>query len=660
MPDRTPWETTVPKALTFSDWGSAWPWWAEAGRVLGRVLQSMSPPQDAHVPCLQGLAASPEKAQEAACVLLPVGLPAPAVASAAPGRQNPRSGCGPLPLEAELAEMQRALSPCCSPHDSVVLLREKHTVLKVRDPGGDTPPPRRPSLQWRARRLLQLAEELQAEWQEAQRLQDLESLCSTHALGGATAGWALESKAEPLPQPQPQPGKPAPRGAGRAPRTKEKHKVVLREHKSHKEELPRLPTRHLKPRSKAAGPDKQGATRPRALGPTGKSKRKRAPLSKTSSGRQPADPRGGRYGNPVWVTAEELKCLQEKPRAREGRRRAGKAATVRFARGRRKESQGPRCEARLEEVQHLWPVSPIPEREAETPTSSDKRFTKKRWQRELEFAFEQLFNTNRKLKRHLDQHLDSRSRKDQRPQKQAFLATQGCRSDTPQERAAKVETRPAGKAGVPAEAEVPQMSSETDSKQSLSKAELPKCHQVAQPEVKDRSQTPVPGANTAVCKENFLLKSTDCEHEASELAALMESCPPPQLQEQALRADWLALGQRPRLDLEWRRPKPSFESVELPDMSLEIHYSAEMEEERKERRRVRLALLRSYPSKYQLKDRASPFRLTSPSNSSIVDDEDKQNQMIRDIQLQISEQNKLHEQFLEKARKRLLEFQSIC
>ncbi|XP_077897663.1 protein DDC8 homolog [Ictidomys tridecemlineatus] len=551
--------------------------------------------------------------------------------------------------------------PSSSPHDSVMLLRQKHTTLKVREPEDDSPLPRRPNLQWRAQQLLQLAEELQAEWQEAQLLEDLEQLCSTHVLGGATAGWAVENEAQAEAEADLE--KPAPRGAERSPKVKDKHRVALREPKSHQEELPRQQARRPKPQRKAVGSERQGATKPRGLGPTEKSKRKRLPSSKTSSGRQPVTPRVGRSVQPHLASGEELRGLQEKQRAREGRRKAGKGTTVHFARGLRNisEKQGPRD--RLEELQQLWPASSTHRREAVTPSTPDKCIPKNRWQRELESAFEQLFNSNRKLKRHLSQHLDSRSRLDPDPQEQVFSVLQGCESDTPQEGAAEVESLPAGESGDPAEAEVSPKSSKTDLKQSLSREELPRCHQMAQPAVKDGSQTSLAEADAAIDEEDLLFKSTECEQEASELATLMDSCPQPHLPEQAHRADWTAFAQKPpRLELEWRRQKPSFESVELPDMSLEIHYSAELEEERKERRRLRLALLKSYPSSYQIRGRVSPspVKLTSSSNSSLIEDEGKQNQMIRDIQLQISEQNKLHEQFLEKARKRLLEFQRIC
>lgn len=546
--------------------------------------------------------------------------------------------------------------PNPSSDDAVVLLRQKHMLLQVRDKG-DGALQRRPNLQWRAQQLLRLAEELQAEWQEAQLLQDLEQVRPARRLSGA-AGWAEEARTEAEVDPE-EPAQ-AQRGVERAPRPKEKHRVVLREHKSRQEELPRRRARRSKARRRAAGAERQGATKTRGLGPTEKNKRKRIRSRKTSGGRRPADPRVCRGMNPLLATAEELRCLQEKQRAREGRRKARRGTAVRFSGGLRNISEDLCSEDRLDDFQQLWSVGSTHKRDAVDPTSPDKCGARSKWQRELEFAFEQLFNTNRKLKRHLNLHLDSRSRKDQHPEEQASSATQGCGSDTPPERVAEVETPPAEECGDPAEAETPQMSSKTDLQQLLSKAELLTPHPAAQPAAKEGSQTTLPEAETTIDDEDLLSKSTECEREARELAALVEGCPQAQSQEQAHRADWMAVGQRPRLEPEWRRQKALSESTELPDMSLEIHYSAELEEERKERRRVRLALLRSYPSRYQIKDLGSPYRVSSPSSSSIIDDEEKQNQMIRDIQQQISEQNKLHEQFLEKARKRLLEFQRIC
>uniref|UniRef100_A0A8D2JPC7 Protein DDC8 homolog n=1 Tax=Sciurus vulgaris TaxID=55149 RepID=A0A8D2JPC7_SCIVU len=320
--------------------------------------------------------------------------------------------------------MQRAMLPSASPDDAVVLLRQKHMLLQVRDKG-DGILQRRPNLQWRAQQLLRLAEELQAEWQEAQLFQDLEQLCSSHVLGEGEGEGEAHAEAD-LEEP-------TQRTAERAPRAKEKHRVVLHEHKSHKEELPRRQARHPKPRRKAVGPERQGAPKTRGLGPTEKGKR--ATSSKSSRGRRTADPRVGRGLNPLLATVEELKYLEEKQRGREGRRRkAGKGTTVRFARGPRNSSEDPCSRNRLDDFQQLWPVGPTHKREAVAPTPPDKRSTKNKWQRELEFAFEQLFSTNRKLKRHLNLHLDSRPRKDQNPQEQDFSAVQGCGSGTPQER----------------------------------------------------------------------------------------------------------------------------------------------------------------------------------------------------------------------------------
>lgn len=91
-------------------------------------------------------------------------------------------------------------------------------------------------------------------------------------------------------------------------------------------------------------------------------------------------------------------------------------------------------------------------------------------------------------------------------------------------------------------------------------------------------------------------------------------------------------------------------------MSLEIHYKAELEEERRERRRTRLALLRSYPTWVPTRNPDPVPRTHSPLSSSDID-EVKHDQMVRDFQRRISEQTKLHEQFLEKARKHLQELQ---
>lgn len=71
-----------------------------------------------------------------------------------------------------------------------------------------------------------------------------------------------------------------------------------------------------------------------------------------------------------------------------------------------------------------------------------------------------------------------------------------------------------------------------------------------------------------------------------------------------------------------------------------------------------MALLKSPSSRDPDEEGPYESNATSPWPSSFADD-DGHSQMIRDLQQQIEEQNKLHKQFLEDSRKRLQEFQRM-
>uniref|UniRef100_A0A8C6QXR6 CEP295 N-terminal like n=1 Tax=Nannospalax galili TaxID=1026970 RepID=A0A8C6QXR6_NANGA len=476
--------------------------------------------------------------------------------------------------------------------------------------------------QWKVQQLQRLAEALQAEWQETrlQQVRELERL-QVARLSEEAAGRTVGSDSE----------EPGPRGAAGLPRAKERRRTTLRG------SWDQCPRQHPKSRKKATG-----STETPELNPNDKGRGKRPPSSKRSGGQQPAG-RVGRGGglaklSPLLGGAGEI--------SREGRRQPGKGTS----------SRDQSLQDKPTDVEQQQPLNATSKQGATPQGSPVKCSDKNQWHKEMESALEELFNTNRKLKKHLSLHLEQRLEVYQKPDEQQGLSqTQGDSSDTQREET-EAETPPE-ESGSPTEVEASQTWSETNMKVLQSQNDCSRL-QMAKYPLKSECLSPVTEVGTSTEQDNSHLEGPGSGGEPPKMATQVEDTPTahPQRQVDSL-ASWMTLRQK-RAEMDPRRPKTLFEMTEHPDMSLEIHYKAELEEERRERRRIRLAVLKSYPTGFQF---PAPIRDPEIGGTSLLDssllDEEKQSQMIHDLQQQILEQNKLHKQFLEKARKRLQEFQ---
>ncbi|KAF3817190.1 hypothetical protein GH733_011590 [Mirounga leonina] len=464
-------------------------------------------------------------------------------------------------------------------------------------------------------RLLQrLAEELEAGWQEAPSLQGrgLEWPYLAH-LSGTGGGQARE----PLPGSQ----GPAQRGAARPQRATEKHRAAVREEERRREELVGRQPWRTKSQRKAVGAEKQGP--PRAAGrtrhplcPPEKSKGKRAPSMKTRGGSRPAEPRGGRgvHIEEFLAAAGELECREKEGRegARDGRRQPGKGAAP--------PGQGPDNNR----------VS-VPMRGQE----------------------QELFNTNRELKKHLNLHLAAGPGVDQSSREELGLSeVQECRGEPQRDKTAvgaEADVQPGGEPTCPVQADAHQTESQTSLKEFLNKLKNQKYLRLAKFPRKTESEPLSPKARVFIGEENRLLGGMCSGQAAARPDPLVEGAWRRSPRDQADGAGLAALWQGPGGQLElWHRMGP-------PGLSWEAHSQAGLEEQR-EQRRACLARLKSFSSLDQGKEGACEH--TSLWAPSFMDD-DRHSQMIHDLQQQIEEQNKLHKQFLEEARKRLQEFQRI-
>uniref|UniRef100_A0A671G2V9 CEP295 N-terminal like n=1 Tax=Rhinolophus ferrumequinum TaxID=59479 RepID=A0A671G2V9_RHIFE len=559
----------------------------------------------------------------------------------------------------------RAVPWIPGPNDVALLLRQKHTLLQVREKG-DLPLQRRQDLkQWKSPPLQRVAKESRVEWQEApnQRVQGLGRLCFTHLLnmGG---GWAKE--------PEPDSKGPAWRGAAWPPRACRKLTAACREEKSSQRDPVRLQPWDTKPQRRALGAEKKGASKAAGLphlppSLPEKNKRKQGPSRKTGSGRRATDPRvrGGLDVGKLWTAAGETALLEEREKdvTRDGRRQQGRS-TACLVQGPKNNFLDQSPKGQEDGLEQLWPVGSARGRETAPQASPCHRSDKSKWQRELEFAFEELFNTNRKLKRHLSLYLEPRPGMHQNPgEEQGFSEMHRQRAESWREKTVvDVETAmvPAGEAMSPAEGGAHQAPPKTDLQELLSKPENQKYRRTVKAGFKNESPLSSTEAGTFVSEEPLVSSSTESRHEVPGLDTLSLLLHP---QEQADRAGSMASRQKQKMEMEQRR----LTQLELPEqtqqpamsLSLEACYQPELGQERRGQTSARLAHLTASSSPDQDKEGGCELSPASPRATSIIDD-DGHSHMIRDLQQHILEQNMLHKQFLEEARKRLQEFQRIC
>ncbi|XP_049715303.1 protein DDC8 homolog [Elephas maximus indicus] len=578
---------------------------------------------------------------------------------------SPRSGiCKVLRMKRNL-ERAGCLTPC--PDDEALLLRQKQRLLQVREKGNVAERRRQDLRQWKNRQLQCLAEECKAEWQEIQKQQvrDLEWLYLAQLLGMG-GGCGKDS--------QPALEEPVQRAAARQQRAKEKHRAALREEKSHKEEPAKQSAWHTKSRKKAAGIEKQGASKVTGvtwppLIPPGKRKGKQRPLVKTSGGHRHLDPwvSRGTGVDKLYPHPDKTRRLERGKKVTWDRRRQLGKREASFTQGLKHNRLDLSPEGRRKDLEQLWPVSSTCKRGAVSAVPPDKHGNWKKWQRELQFAFEELFDTNRKLKNHLNQHLELWSRNRQGPDGEpGCLGVQDPSIEAQREKKIlEAETAPAREPRGPVVAH--QTLSKINLRKLLDKMENPKYHRLAKcvfeeknkiskANFKSGDKAPSPEAEISVAEENLLSCTAESGQESPETVRLAEGTPQLHPREQADGGGVMEAIPAPETEQGRQEQLELFEQMEHPEMNLESVHNAQLEDKESEQREAHLK-----PSFVQVRwwEGGQGPSVASPSGISIMDD-NRHSQMIRDLQLQILEQKKLHKQFLEEARKRLQEFQKIC
>lgn len=548
---------------------------------------------------------------------------------------------------------ERAVRRSPSPDKEALLSRQNllDRLLQVREKGALAPQRRQKDPQQQKTQLLQrLVEELKAEWPEAldQQIRGLGRLYLAHLLG--SGGERAEDH-------EPDSKGSAQRGAARLPRARGKHRVAAQEEKGRREELARRQPWCATSRRRAVDRERQGASRatgpcPPSLSPPERSRGKRAPSMKTGG--------GCRHGTDVeklLAATEGIKRLegQESDAAREGRRQLRKRPARRQGPKNNCLDQSP--EGKADHLEQLCPVGPTHRRGASPPA---KLGNKSKWQRELEFAFEELFDTNRKLKKHLNLQLNLKPAVDQSPGagQDSKEATQAWRRESQREKVegdAEIPVVPTGEPMNPVRMEAHLTPSRTSLQKFLSKLESQKYQRMAKGVVKSDSTLWFPKAGTSLNEKDRLSCSPGSGWEQPQLDALVQGSLQLHPQDQVDRVGLMASAQ-----VEQRRLKQLdlLEPIEHHKVSLEADLQTELKDGRRGHSQARL--VHPKPDSPPDPEKEGGYDRSPTSPSAAVVDDDRHSQMIRDIQQQILEQDVLHKQFLKEARKRLLEFQKIC
>lgn len=634
--------------------GTEWALGAGVEGERGRDMVGSAPSFRARVPHPQGLAHSPGSG---------VHPPAPSgltwnsrgiCGSSAPGSHQLPSDAMPARVSNVKRSVDRAARRSPHPKDEGSLLRHKHSLLQARE-SGDLAVRRSPGPGQRGSRQPGYGAEAPRTGRQesvSQHVRGLQRLHLAHLLG-VGRGWARERD-------------PDSEGPAWRPRTRKKRGEAGRGEKPREEAPGRLQPRRSKSRRTAVGTERKGASKGVGLPrppprPPERNKGKRGPSRKTGAGRCPPDPRarGGLDAAGLWTAAEGLTLLGEgETAAQGGRRRPGR--TARPVPGLKHNRLGQSPKSQVDSVEQPRSVSSASGGEASSPAPPCPPRDRSRWQKELESVFEALFTVNRRLKRELSLHL--------RPSPGGELGLPelpGRRGETWRDKAAEAEMEmaPAGEATGAAGVDARHSAPRTHLQKLLRPLEDQPGRRLVEPPLQDEQSLSCSEVGTLTSEESPHWYVADSRHQLPRLDTLS-----------------LRLGRREQADRAGSAPSRLKQSVERgrltplelpepPEGSLEaLSQTRSQTLSRTERGDDRWEPTRAYsaPSKVlsswgQGKEGGRVARPVSPQGASSTDDDDSDHsQMICDLEKQILQQNKLHKQFLEEARKRLQEFQSVC
>ncbi|CAO2636069.1 Centrosomal protein of 295 kDa [Lemmus lemmus] len=529
-----------------------------------------------------------------------------------------------------------------------------------------------------------LAEELRAEWEEAQsqKIQNLEKLylASLRHMGeGHRQAKENEPDLDALAQ----------RAAERKRKAELRHKEALKVQKSQKEMLMKQKTRHIKARKEALLVEKERSAKVARLPPPVP-----APFENIEVNRIPSlKTNSSTYHHISTFVSRQMNTKQpdahlaaeEEARRLEGlRRQAAQQRVEQFERAHMRGSHAMKKvhlaqnqERLMEELKQLQKedlarrrqtVAQMPPQLVELPYRRSE--VKEDWQRELEFAFEDMYNADKKVKGNLILHLTPEPLPDMSDQLQDEELDLSMERENRVPFAMKTQQIPSRilfkrllnkirsqkslwtiKSVSEDDSELTASISETESKVSTMESGAVTLEERTlsseQEQAMDSDRLTIESGPLSSEDKPFFCQAHTGKEQA--VAALPPVTTVTQCsvllhpQEEAVKIR-MSTRHKQIMEIEEQKQKQLelLEQIEQQKLRLETDcFRAQLEEEENR------------------KKTQQPEVCSAPVSHAVISDEDCHRQMIRNYQYQLLQQNRLHKQSVETARKRLLEYQTI-
>uniref|UniRef100_A0A2K5WV10 Centrosomal protein 295 n=1 Tax=Macaca fascicularis TaxID=9541 RepID=A0A2K5WV10_MACFA len=596
-----------------------------------------------------------------------------------------------------------------SPNEEAFILKEdyerrrKLRLLQVREQERDIALQIREDIKHRRnQQFTRLAEELRAEWEESQtqKIQNLEKLylASLRSMGeGHRQAKENEPDLDALAQ----------QAAERKRKADLRHKEALKVQKNKKEILMKQKTWHIKARKEALLVEKERSAKITSLPPPPPTlfeniEVKRISAVKTNSSTYHhlhtfvSRETDTKQPDAHLAAEEEAKRLEElQKQAAQERMERFEKAHVRGFQAMKKIHLAQNQEKLMKELKQLQQedlarrrqtVAQMPPQLVELPYKRSE--LKEDWQRELEFAFEDMYNADRKVKGNLILHLEPEplpTVTDQIQDEELNLSMEqenlGAAEDLP---VTEAEIICSSETDVPLVMKTQQIPSKVLFKKLLNKIRSQKSLWTIKSMSEDESEmittvseieskAPTVESGTIASEERTLssgqeqvvesdtltiesgpLASEDkplsCGTNSGKEQEINETLPITTVaqssvllhpQEEAARIR-MSARQKQIMEIEEQKQKQLelLEQIEQQKLRLETDcFRAQLEEEKKKTQPTGVGI--------------------APASCAVISDEDSHRQMIRNYQHQLLQQNRLHRQSVETARKRLLEYQTM-
>ncbi|XP_066894382.1 centrosomal protein of 295 kDa isoform X4 [Kogia breviceps] len=597
-----------------------------------------------------------------------------------------------------------------SPNEEAFILKEdyerrrKLRLLQVREQERDIALQIREDIkQRRNQQLTRLAEELRTEWEESQtqKIKNLEKLylASLRDMGkGHQQAKENEPDLNALAQ----------RAAERKKKAEMRHKEALKVQKNQKEMLMKQKTWHIKARKEALLAEKERSAKITSLPPPPPTLFENIEVKKTSNVKTNSSTYHHLYTfvnrevdtkqpDPHLAAKEEAKRLEElQKQAAEERMEQCEKALARGFQAMKKIHLAQNQQKLMKELKQLQQedlarrrqmVARMPPQVVELPYKRSEM--KDDWQRELEFAFEDMYNADRKVKGNLILHLEPEplpTVTNQIQDEELDLSMeQEISGETENIPVTESETICSSEADVPLPMKTHQIPSKILFKKLLNKIRNQKSLWTIKSMSEDESEmntivneteskalTVESGATVSedrtlssgqkqvvesdtltvdsgplTSEDKPLSFNTDSEKEqemkeTQPITAVVQSSVLLHPQEEAARIR-MAARQKQIMEIEEQKQKQLelLEQIEQQKLRLETEcFRAQLEEEKR-------------------KTTQQTGVSTAPASCIISSDEDNHRQMIHNYQQQLLQQNRLHKQSVETARKRLLDYQTM-